>query len=158
MLSVSEPRTGILRFCFKLLQNVFFFYILSCVEHPRLLHCSYCAAPLQKRTDACSHTHSHTKHTFSALCRASLLPPLPWWLHCMFELSITLQQKHFSLPLTLSLFLSRSPSSFSSAPCYCTRMCRLVKKWRFEVWYGLYPGWHIYTISASADSSRRVRL
>lgn len=76
--------------------------------------CARICADAPTHAQACTHTRSFAKQkripnrTFSAPWKASLLAWLPWWLRCMFELSITLQQKNLSLPLSLSLSLSLS--------------------------------------------------
>lgn len=87
--------------------------------HHNVLHFS------PKWADTCWHRLT-SKLTFSSSCMASLLPPLPWWLQCMFELSSALSPSE-----SVSLVPS---SSISSATCFCTSLCRLVRRGRCLIW------------------------
>lgn len=157
---------GTLHSCFKLLLSAVFASLLAAPPLGLALQCVPVFAQMHRHmlTHALTHrdlqANTHPKHTFSAPCKASLLPPLPWWLHCMFELSITLQQKHLSLSLSLwlclcsSLVLHPPPS-----PLLPGTVPECAVWWGNEdVWYGLHPGWRMYTRSAAADDSRMVRL
>lgn len=88
------------------------------------------------RTPTRASTHTAKTHSLHHV-RPHSCKPLPWWLQFMFELSITLQQKHLSLVLslcvslslsTMSLLLSRPPSSSVSSTLQLSQNMQSGKK------------------------------